>query len=97
MKLKTGFSVEDIGKFGLYNCRNVKSISAKNIGVCALAYARKLEDVYGVDKLFDGALFSCENLEGLDFNTIDSIGRKERSYILWQNRMYKFSFSGKKI
>ena len=74
-KLKTEFSVEEVGKFGLYNCRSIIAISARSIGVCALAYASKLEHVYGANKLLDGALFSCEKLEELDFNTIDTIER----------------------
>ena len=93
MKLKTEFSVEDIGKFGLYNCRNVKSISAKNIGICALAYGKKLEHVYGVDNLLDGALFSCEYLEELEFNTIDIIGR----FALAKTGLKSIKFAGSYI
>ena len=85
--------MEDIGKFGLYNCRNVKSISAKNIGICALAYGKKLEHVYGVDKLLDGALFSCENLEGLDFNTLDTIER----FALAKTGLKSIKFAGSYI
>lgn len=93
VKLKTEFSVEDIGKLGLYNCRNVKSISAKNIGICALAYGKKLEHVYGVDNLLDGALFSCEYLEELEFNTIDIIGR----FALAKTGLKSIKFAGSYI
>ncbi len=75
VKLKAIFTVENIGKFALYNCRSLKTINAKKIGVCALAYARKLEELSGINELCDGALYSCNSLEELDAKTIEKIGR----------------------
>ena len=74
-KLKAEFTVECIGKFGLYNCRSLKKVRANCLGVCALAYGKELKQVIGVQKLDDGALFSCNSLEELDLKNVDVIGK----------------------
>ena len=74
-QLNTSFSVETVGKFGLYNCRSLEKIRAKRIGVCALTFSTKLKGVFGVEELRDGALFSCKNIEELAIKGVDTIGR----------------------
>lgn len=74
-KLESEFTVECIGKFGLYNCYSLKKVRANCLGVCALSYGKELKQVIGLQKLDDGALFSCNSLEELDLKNVDVIGR----------------------
>lgn len=92
-KLKAEFTVECIGKFGLYNCRSLKTITANRIGVCALAYTKKLEQISGVEELCDGALFSCNSLEELDLKNVDVIGK----FALAKTGLECIKFAGQRI
>lgn len=90
VKLETKFSVEEIGKFGLYNCHSLKEINVKTIGVCALAHAEGLKNISGVKELCDGALYSCRGLEKLEFKHIDKIGR----FALAKTGLNNINFAG---
>ena len=73
-KLRLTGRLDRIGRFALYDCKNVGTVSTSHIGACGLAFS-SVEEVTDVQELGRGALYGCEKLHKLKIEDGGEVGR----------------------
>ncbi len=73
-KLIDKFSVESVGKWGLYGCFSLTEISVKNAGTCAMANCQSLRRLNGIRNISKGGLWNCLSLNCFDTTNLQFIG-----------------------
>ncbi len=84
------FTVDEVGKFGLYGCTSLSEITAKNLDVCAMTNCTALKQLNGVRNVLTGALWNSHKLNCIDVSGLVNIGICG----LGQSGLEQLSFSG---
>ena len=89
-KLIKKFTVEEVGKFGLYGCTSLSEITVKNLNICAMANCTALKQLNGIRNILTGALWNSCNLKGIDTSGLVNIGE----FSLAQSGLQQLTFGG---
>lgn len=84
------FTVEEVGKFGLYGCISLTEICVKNLEICAMGNCQSLKQLNGINNISKGALWNSWDLNSIDTSTLKTIG----AFGLGRSAVQQLSFSG---